>query len=186
MFNFIRKIFNKNQDKDLPSAGIHQVSKTMKETYNVPGHTPRIDSSLYIKNHNDIIVIQDSPCFICGVKNSTLNDSQKNILGAIQIETHHYLSEWSIANAVDWSVMRQLHPDFSDWNKIDPNDESTYFNFIDSAYNLMPLCDIHHRGVDHGIHAIEYSVWIAQKFVKSNFPFIPQGKSSELLLDDMN
>jgi len=187
MFNIFKKFFsNPEESKDV--SQIHEVTKTMVEMYNVPGHFPRTDSSLYTKNHHDIVVVQDSPCYICGVKNSTLKDPQQNLIGATQIETHHFKVEWGLANAVDWTEMKALYPDFPDWLKIDPNDETTYFNFVDSVYNLIPLCDKHHRGINLGIHAIEYSVWQAQKYAKKDFPLIVknQGKSFNGFVDDLS
>lgn len=185
--------FNKQQTtfqntmKDV--LDVHEVKKAMFEDYFVPGHEPRTASSLYTKTHDNMINNLDMPCFICGVSKSKINDTTVNTCGATQLETHHFILEWSLANAANWDVLKQMHSDFPDWDKIVPGDESTYFNFVDHPYNMLILCDIHHRGKFHGIHAIEYPVWVAQKFMQSTFKFINDSASkdlSDLFVDDMS
>ncbi len=209
MFNIFKFFQNKNQSNDinLESKGFnlieksltildskdctvdHEVKKQLFEDYMVPAHEPRVASNLYTKTHHDMIVVRDMPCYICGVSNSTLNNTTKNRFGSTQIETHHAHCEWSLANAVDWDIMKKLHPDFNNWDAVNPNDPTTYFIFVDSEYNLLPLCDICHRGNRHGIHAIEHAVWQAQKFVKADFKFIVEDQSKGLgndFVDDLS
>lgn len=151
---------------------IHEIRRALHEAYNVPPHPPRTESDLYKATHHDLVNVKDTPCFICGVTNSTLNDPAKNPFQAKDLETHHFKIEWSLANAMDWHKMKLAYPDFADWDKINPDDESTYFWFVDSEYNMLVLCDVHHRGNFHGIHAVEHAVWLAQKFVKDGYTFI--------------
>jgi len=181
--------FNASQPKDVTDA--HEVKKALYEDYFVPGHEPRTASTLYNHTHDDLIKTKDTACYICGVSQSTLADSTKNPNGATQMETHHFHCEWSLVNQVDWDIMKVLHPDFPAWDKIDPTDESTFFNFVDHPYNMMVLCDVHHRAKLRGIHAIEYAVWIGQKFLKKDFKYIPdapqtKGLEGPDLLPDMS
>lgn len=151
---------------------VHEMRRTLHEAYFVPAHPPREESDLYKATHHDLVNVKDTACFICGVTKSTLHDPNKNPHGAKDIETHHFKCEWSLSNAMDWTKMRELYPDFPDWEKVDVTDPSTYFNFIDHPYNMLVLCDVHHRSNFHGIHAVEHAVWLAQKCVRSDFTFI--------------
>lgn len=165
---------------------IHQVNKTLKETYNVPGHAPRSRSDVFTATRKQLVDISDTPCYICGVRQSTMKDANQNLYGSTQMEQHHCIVEYALANAVDWDILKQEHPDFPDWDKVDSTDAKTYKYFVDSAYNSKILCDVHHRGTNRGIHAIEYPVWLAQKYVQKTFNFIPLTKGIEPLLPDMD
>lgn len=169
----------------------HEVKKALFEDYFVPAHPPRKASALYTKTHDHMINDLDTGCYICGVSKSTLKDPNKNLFGSTQLETHHFHCEWSLVNGVDWDVMKALHPDFPDWDKVDPADPKTYCNFVDHEYNMMVLCDVHHRGKLRGIHAIEYAVWIGQKFLQKTFKYIPDNQSKDIdpsknFVDDMS
>lgn len=176
------------QSKDTTGQSIHEVKKTMVEDYFIPGHDPRTNSDVYNKTHNDLVNIKDTPCWICGVKKSTIPDIAQNLYGAKDMETHHFHLEWSLADAVDWNVLKAMHPDFPNWDKIDPNNSDTYKYFVDDEYNMYVLCDVHHRGTYRGIHAIEFPVWIAQKYIRKDFKFInlENEKGVPELLDDMS
>jgi len=65
-----------------------------------PDHPPRTESSLYRRTHHKLIVIDKTPCYVCGTM--------------IKRETHHYFVEWADAEAVDWDKIRKYHPNF-DW-----------------------------------------------------------------------
>src|SRR5690242_7086010 len=108
-------------------SNVHKVIRLLHETAIYPPHPPRTESELYRQNHHQLIYVEGQGCAVCG--------------GKEKLETHHVHCEWAFANAVDWAQMKELHPDFPDWNKVIPGDESTYFNFIDSRYNLLVLCE---------------------------------------------
>ena len=185
--------FNATQPKDVMSKDTsvpHELKKALFEDYFVPAHEPRTNSALYNRTHDELINAKDTPCYVCGVSKSTIKDLSRNTVGATQLETHHFHCEWSLVNQVDWDVMKALHPDFPAWDKIDPNDTKTFFNFVDHEYNMMVLCDVHHRAKLHGIHALEYAVWIGQKFLKKGFKYIPdvgsKGMDGHQFVDDMS
>lgn len=76
---------------------------------------------------------------------------------------HHFHVEWAMTEGVDWDMMRKLHPGF-DWASFkEPVD------FVDSPYNMMVLCEKHHRDEAHGIHSLPYPVWIMQKYKKQDY-----------------
>jgi len=186
--NFFEDCFTKPETY---SKGIaqetHEINKKMVEDYFVPGHEPRNQSDIYRRSHDALIKYGDTPCFICGVKKSTLNDPAQNLHGSKQMELHHWIIEWSLANCTDFGKLKSVHPDFPDWDKVNVNDPTTFKYFVDSVYNAMILCDVHHRATYRGIHAIEYPIWLMQKFVKQEFKLINVNtKDMPVLLDDMS
>ena len=87
-------------------------------------------------------------------------------------EVHHFHAEWADSEGIDFEVrMRELHPAF-DWSTFkEPSD------FIDSEYNMMVLCEKHHRAKDHGIHWVPYPIFIMQAIQKKDFIFSPDEES---------
>ncbi len=81
------------------------ISLTEADFY--PKHEKRASSSAYTHVHKELVVKEDLPCLVCGVKNSILKnpeekkDASLNPYSASQMETHHHLVEWSLANAID-------------------------------------------------------------------------------------
>jgi len=76
------------------------------------------------------------------------------------IELHHSVVEFALANIVDVTHFEQLYPEF----KIE-NDEE-FLTWIEGEGNLLPLCANHHRGVV-GIHSIHYPAWLVQRVMKA-------------------
>jgi len=134
----------------------HLVKETSSIAEYYPDHPPRTESALFRKtkkHYHDI----GAACIICGTKD--------------KIEIHHMHCEWAMANAMDWDgKMRKAHPDF-DWSTYkEPSD------FVDSIYNTVPLCEVHHRHPQKGIHHNPYPTWIAQQCVKEGFVLFPEEK----------
>ena len=76
------------------------------------------------------------------------------------IELHHSLVEFSLANIVDVDHFRVLYPEFH------VESDEAFLDWINAEANLLPLCAFHHRGVC-GIHSILYSGWVVQRFMKA-------------------
>jgi hypothetical protein len=141
----------------MPAA--HKVSQTLHEDVFYPTHAPRAESEEYSKIHHQMVVTQDMPCYICGIKHSDLTDSEKNPDGVQALETHHLWVEWSLMNAVDQRKLEAVFGKIEDaqaW--VDHNQD-----------NLLVLCDRHHRHREVGIHDLTFPIWIAQKFVKDDY-----------------
>lgn len=129
----------------------HEFHQTLDVDVYYPDHAPRTESSLFKRTKKHLVKELDTPCWICGTKENR--------------EVHHFHIEWAYADAVDWDKVRELHPDF-DWSKFKEAKD-----FIDSEYNMMVLCEKHHRQDDHGIHMLPYSIWVIQKITKEDFIF---------------
>lgn len=125
-----------------------------------PDHPPRTESALFRRTKYRLIHDLDTPCWVCGSKDKR--------------EVHHFHAEWADANGIDFDKMRQLHPGF-DWSTFaEPAD------FIDSEYNMMVLCEKHHRGKDHGIHLLPYPIWIMQRQQRVGFVFTPDEETAHV------
>ncbi len=132
----------------------HEVHETIEIDVFYPDHPPRKESALFTKTKHHLVHVLDTPCKVCGTKEKR--------------EVHHFHAEWADSEGIDFDVkMRKLHPNF-DWSKFkEPSD------FIDSEYNMMVLCEKHHRGKDHGIHLLPYPFWIMQEIQKTEFIYSP-------------
>lgn len=162
------------------TTAAHEVDRILKEAVFYPEHMPRKESPAYAKVHHQLVVVEDRPCLICGVRNSTLKDPEKNPHGAKEIETHHHIIEWALQNAIDldkfnehvWPNLKARHPG----KYPEPFTQQQMLDFIDHGEdNLWPLCDIHHRHSLVGIHSITGPIWGAQNLIKDGFTYIPGG-----------
>ncbi len=152
------------------------LDRTLTEHVLYPPHPPRKPSKLYLDNHHQMVVIEDMPCRICGVRNSTLNDKEANPYGATALETHHALCEWALANAVDLSKFnRKVVPGLLRQT----GDHETYghaftqkemVDWIAGARgNLVVYCSVHHRGKYVGIHSITSPIFSIQDLLMDGY-----------------
>jgi hypothetical protein len=141
-----------------------------------PQHDKRRETPEYKAIHRKLVVDEDRPCLVCGVKNSTLKDPSQNLYGAKQMETHHRLIEWALANAIDadkfnrrvLKALRRTHPDRADYQNDFPEDQVRAWVDHDPD-NLWVLCDVHHRAQFFGIHAITYPIWGPVDLLRDDF-----------------
>lgn len=73
------------------------------------------------------------------------------------LELHHGHIEFSLQNGVDLARLEHRYPGISDPSQVGA--------WVESAENLMWLCELHHRG-HGGIHHASASDWEAEHFVK--------------------
>lgn len=149
----------------------HLVRHVIHEAVMYPAHGPREETPEYAATHHQMVVVEDRPCFICGVRNSTLSSPAENPCGASAMETHHVYVEWALINAVD---VEKLNAYFG--KQLDAAGWAAELEHGE-AY-LLVLCDIHHRHKEAGIHELTYPIWIAQKFVRDDYALFPVSSSS--------
>ena len=154
--------------------------RTLSETVWYPPHSPRTASALYTRTHHQLVYIEDRPCVVCGVRNSTLGGPLALAVGAKALETHHNLIEWAGQNEIDYDKLAADHPDLTTLGALAGayhahlNANSGRFEgtldpaivtaFIDSADQLIVACDApsselrqghpQHHGADLGSSAI--------------------------------
>ena len=142
-----------------------------------PAHDPRRETPEYKKTHRRLVIEQDRPCLICGVRNSTLKDKAHNLYGAKQMETHHHVIEWALANAIDVTKfnkillprLRARHPNKEMYRKKALTADEIKAWVDHDEDNLWVLCDIHHRARYFGIHEITYPIWGPVDLLRDDF-----------------
>ena len=139
---------------DVPA---HPVSRTLHETIWYGEHAHRTESPEYRKTHHHLINVLDEPCWVCGVRKSTLGDPKQNPHGATQLETHHSALEWALESAVDPAKV------YADFPEMGAADDAHLRAWLDSEGNMLVLCDVHHRHGFYGIHMVTYPAWVAQR-----------------------
>ena len=139
------------------SVPAHQQTRQVTETIYYPDHDPRKASNEYRRTHKHLIGELDEPCWVCGVRKSTLTDPKSNPHGAVQLETHHARVEWALANAVDPAKI------LADFPAMGTADEPHLREWLDSEGNMLVLCDVHHRHGLYGIHSTTYPAWVVQR-----------------------
>jgi hypothetical protein len=132
----------------------HEVVRRLQEAIWYPPHPPRTETELYRQSRRQLIEVEKQTCYICG--------------SGDKLESHHRFLEWALSDSCDFAKMKAAHPDFDSWDKVVPGDESTYFHFIDSTYNLLILCEQHHRG-PYGVHMITEPAWFAQRVITEEY-----------------
>jgi hypothetical protein len=166
--------FHAERLKAAPS--IHAKQRLLSEIAFYPKHAKRTETPEYKKVHKDMVVAKDLPCLVCGVQNSTLKDPRKNTYGARQMETHHHVVEWALANAIDVGKFNRIlrpnlahkHPDNPMYKKA--MSEQQILDWVDhSSDNLWVLCDVHHRAKYFGIHEITYPIWCPMDMLEPHF-----------------
>jgi hypothetical protein len=155
---------------------IHKDPRLLKEIAFYPEHDKRRETKEYKTVHKKLTQELDLPCLICGIRNSTLKDKQKNSYGARQMETHHHIIEWALDNAVSVEKfnsallpnLRHRHPGNPQYEKEFTQEDIR--NWVDhSQDNLWVLCDVHHRAKYFGIHEITDPIWGPQGLLRDDF-----------------
>jgi hypothetical protein len=173
-------------------SNLHENRRSLDERAFYPAHDKRAESPEYSKIHKQMVKVEDLPCLVCGVRNSTLKDPAANAYGAKQMETHHHVIEWALANAIDLEkfksrVLSHLVPrNPQKYGKKDPRGQvmldkkgqAVPRDFSDKDVrdwvdhdrdNLWVLCDVHHRHKWLGIHAISGPIWGPQDILRDDF-----------------
>jgi hypothetical protein len=145
----------------------HAVSRLLHEVAFYPPHDVRRETPEYKKAHAHMVRDLDLPCLACGVRNSTLKDPEKNPFGAVQMETHHHIVEWAMANAIDPvkfnshvlpGLLRKNPQKYGQYK--DGMTKDQILAWVDhDEDNLWVLCDVHHRHTFVGIHAVTFPIW---------------------------
>jgi hypothetical protein len=157
-------------------GGVHEVHRLLDESAFYPEHGARTETKEYKAVHDLLTGKKDLPCLVCGVRKSTLKDKKQNPYGAKQMETHHHIVEWALANAVDVAKFNKSirpnlahkHPDNPIYRQ--PMTAKQVADWVDhSSDNLWVLCDVHHRAKYFGIHEISYPIWAPMDLLNDNF-----------------
>jgi hypothetical protein len=156
-------------------AAIHLNRRLLDEMAFYPAHDKRTETPEYKQAHHHLTVELDLPCLICGVKNSALKGPE-NHYHAKQMETHHHVVEWALANAIDTNKFNSIllphlahrHQNNPDYQK--PFTQEQIRDWVDhSEDNLWVLCDVHHRAQFFGVHEITFPIWSPMNLLRDDF-----------------
>jgi hypothetical protein len=153
---------------------VHATTMEVAEIEMTPPHPPREQTPMYMRTHHHLVYTLDTPCAICGVRNTTLLDPRENPFHAQAIETHHYPIERSLLNACDPHKVHVIFPQVKDHVSLEA--------FIDSEENMMVLCDVHHRHPHHGIHHILAQDFFIQPFLFGGYEVVADVQNVEKVM----
>jgi hypothetical protein len=184
---------NEQLSNYLQAEHIKQNKRLLDEIAFYPAHDKRAETPEYHKVHDYMVKKRDLPCLVCGVRNSTLKDPAKNRYYAKQMETHHHVIEWALANAIDVDRFNEvLRPNLAHQHPVPEVQSTKKLTVVDSEYwaqmyagtmskaniaawvdhspdNLWVLCDVHHRARYFGIHEITYPIWCPADLLRPDF-----------------
>ena len=139
-------------DIDVNSQGhdMHEEDRTIHEFIEYPNHAKRTESAEFGANKRRLVKQLDVGCWICGSKENR--------------EVHH-IHEWSLWDALDQvKVLNSLHA-FDPYGYTHTAGDKP-IESPDDIRNLVVLCEIHHRGVNTGVHDLTMPIWFPQRAVK--------------------
>ena len=157
-------------------ASIHGGARTLTEIDFYPAHSPRTETTAYKRIHKQLVKVEKRGCLRCGVTIDTLKDPSINPCGATALETHHCVIEWAMANAIDLVKFNAiLRPNLAHKHPDEPlyardMTQQELLDWVDHhPDNLWVLCDVHHRHVGFGIHAVTFPLWQTLNLVRDDF-----------------
>jgi len=154
---------------------IHENRRKLDERAFYPAHDKRKETAAYKAVHEKLVKQLDLPCLVCGIKYSTLKDKTQNRYGAKQLETHHHIIEWALANAIcvekfNSNLLPHLRHKHNRPEYQDNFTAQDITNWVDHHEdNLWVLCDVHHRAKYFGIHEISYPIWAPMDLLRDDF-----------------
>lgn len=140
------------------------MAQTDKSTTWYPDHPPRVATDVYVRSHHELIVVENKPCWACGIRHSDILTGGPNIAAGLAMETHHFWTEDAFTGegrglgGIYWPRVQADHPPF-DWagSGFVLEDPATWKFFVDSPFNLQVLCSQCHRAAKSVPH------WLAGK-----------------------
>ena len=147
---------------------IHEQKDTLIVDINIPGHEARTTTKLFTESKKKLLGRDGARCWIC---NRTAEESGH------PLEAHHWIIERSLANMIDWDLVKTdceagiwgKDAQAFDWSKFDEKDP---YSFVDDMIpNGKILCKEHHTAPDSGIHDLPYPLWLAQRYGKEGYQF---------------
>lgn len=165
------------QDEPTAQEAPHLERRTLHELVAYPPHAPREEDPHYkVFHHAQHHLIHElgAGCWIGG---ATLAEIKAGLpaghrcAGATQLEAHHAIAEFAGLSEIDW---RKVAKDFP---QAELHSDEDFLNYAEGEGGLMILCDLHHRHVGKGIHAVTYPAWLLDRYADDNFEFLPGDKA---------
>lgn len=140
---------------------VHETHESVSTISLTPPHLPRTETPIYKATHERLVIQEDRPCFVCGVRHSDLQDEARradpkiNPKGSVQQESHHWPIERSLLTGIDRERLAQDYPTVRQFKSLE--------EWVDSEFNMLVLCDQCHRG-EQGIHHVLPQDFFAAKY----------------------
>ncbi len=131
----------------------HDQNVTHKYVVHYPEHEPR-EGDPHYKDFNEYRR-RTKATARCQFAVDTDDDSGCDAVHPLEL--HHAHIEFSLQNGVDLARLEHIYPGVSNVDHIG--------SWVESAANLIWLCQFHHRG-HGGVHTAAAADYEAQKFVK--------------------
>lgn len=148
---------------------VHEVKESLHGNVLFPGHPTRRSTPEYEKTHHELCIVKNTPCYICGVRHSDIDKpgekTATNPLGARFMESHHFWVQDSLASACDWRKVQQYFPQVTSAETLEA--------FVDSADNMIIVCDLHHVGYG-GVHNTSWNYFVIQRFLLDGYQLFDQ------------
>jgi hypothetical protein len=153
-------------------AETHLEKRTLREIVAYPPHAPREQDVHYkIFHHAQHHLIYDLEvgCWIGGATLAQIKtglSSGHRCSGATQLEAHHAVAEFAGLSEIDWQKVAK------DFPQAGLHSEEDFLNYAESEGGLMILCDVHHRHIGKGIHAVTYPAWLLDRYAEDGYEFL--------------
>jgi hypothetical protein len=154
----------------------HDERRVLHELVRYPEHEPRETDShykIFTEARHHLIYVLKVGCWIGGATHDSIvaGLAQDHLChGAKQLEAHHAIAEYAGLGEEDWQKVA------ADFPQLGIHSQEDWLCAAESEGGLMILCDKHHRGLNHGIHAITYPAWRLDRYVKQGYEFLPDVK----------
>lgn len=154
----------------------HLERRALREIVAYPPHAPREQDVHYKVFHHaqhHLIYDLEVGCWIGGATLAQIKaglSSSHRCAGATQLEAHHAIAEFAGLSEVDWQKVAKDFPQAA------LHSEEDFLNYAESEGGLMILCDIHHRHVGKGIHAVTYPAWLLDRYAQDGYEFLEAPK----------
>lgn len=129
----------------------HDQNETHRYTMRFPEHPARKDDPHYRDFEHYRAATKSTAVCAKGAEIGSTADCSGGL------ELHHAHIEFSLQNGVDLAVLEAHYPGVSDPGRVGA--------WVESAANLMWLCEFHHRG-HGGVHVASASDFEAETFVR--------------------
>lgn len=158
--------------KKLPSSSTHEEKETLQVDVLLPGHDPRVTTSLFRKTKELLIKVASALGFIvqrpaarCWVCDKTAEEVGQ------PLEAHHFGIERAfIDGPIDWKRVQADFPNY-DWENFDPRKPEMFVDNMEAQGIL--LCKAHHTGKGAGIHTLPFPLWVMQRYLPEGTKFSP-------------
>jgi hypothetical protein len=134
----------------------HAQSVAHRYTVHYPEHGPRESDPHYADFHAYKAHRVQAGTYVCDFAVEHRGGDTSECLLKLPLECHHRVIEFALMNAVDLSLLEKDYPGVSGME---------IGAWVESAQNLMLLCQYHHRG-HGGVHVASASDFASETYIR--------------------